>query len=52
MTRFEILVELNGVKQQLDTYNEEPISLTYNVADVSDISSRNSSFSKTINFVI
>lgn len=48
MTRFEILVELNGVKQQLDTYNEEPISLTYNVADVSDISSRNSSFSKTI----
>ena len=56
MTRFEILVEVNGfvdgyprlVVQQLDTYNEEPISLTYNVADVNDISSRNSSFSKTI----
>lgn len=48
MTRFELLVELNGVKQQLDTYNEEPISLTYNVADVNDIASRNSSFSKTI----
>ena len=48
MTRFELLVELNGAKQQLDTYNEEPISLTYNVADVNDIASRNSSFSKTI----
>ena len=48
MARFELLIELNGVKQQLDTYTEEPISLTYNVADVNDISSRNSSFSKTI----
>lgn len=48
MTRFELLIELNGVKQQLDTYNEEPISLTYNVADINDIASRNSSFSKTI----
>jgi hypothetical protein len=48
MTRFELIIELNGAKQQLDTYNEEPISLTYNVADVNDIASRNSSFSKTI----
>lgn len=48
MTRFEILIELNGVRYQLDTYKEEPISLTYNVADISDISARNSSYSKTI----
>ena len=46
--RYEILIELNGVKQQLDTYKGDPISLTFNVADVADISSRNSSFSKTI----
>jgi hypothetical protein len=48
MARFEILVEVNGQRYQLDTYKEEPISLTYNVADVADISSRNAAFSKTI----
>jgi hypothetical protein len=48
MTRFEILIELNGVRHQLDTDGIEPISLTYNVADVADISKRDSSFSKTI----
>jgi hypothetical protein len=47
-TRFEILIDLNGAKYALDTYNEEPISLTYNVADVNDIASRNTAFSKTI----
>lgn len=47
-TRFELQIDLNGVKYSLDTYKGEPISLTYNIADVSDISSRNSSFSKTI----
>jgi len=48
MARFEILVEINGQKYELDTYKEEPISLTYNVADVADISARNAAFSKTI----
>jgi len=47
-SRFEILIELNGSKYALDTYKEEPISLTYNVADVNDIATRNSAFSKTI----
>ena len=46
--RFELQIDLNGIQYALDTYKEEPISLTYNIADVSDISSRNSSFSKTI----
>lgn len=48
MARFEILVEINGQKYELDTYKQEPISLTYNVADVADISARNAAFSKTI----
>lgn len=46
--RFELQIDLNGTQYALDTYKDEPISLTYNIADVSDISSRNSSFSKTI----
>jgi len=46
--RFELLIDLNGTKYSLDTYKEEPISITYNIADISDISARNSSFSKTI----
>ena len=48
MARFEIQIDLNGIKYALDTYKEEPISLTYNIADVNDISSRNTSYSKTI----
>jgi hypothetical protein len=48
MARFEIMVEVNGIKSYIDTYKEEPISLTYNIADIMDIGARNSSFSKTI----
>jgi hypothetical protein len=48
MTRFELLIELNGERRWLDTYNTEPISLTYNVADIIDIDKVNSSYSKTI----
>jgi hypothetical protein len=48
MTRFEILVEIDGEKYLLDTYKDEPISLTYNIADIQDISKRNTSYSKTI----
>ena len=48
MTRFELLIELNGERRWLDTYNNEPISLTYNVADIIDIDKVNSSYSKTI----
>lgn len=48
MARFEIQVEIGDKKYFVDTYKEEPISLTYNVADIADIAARNSSFSKTI----
>lgn len=46
--RYEIIVEVNGENRYLDTYKYEPITLTYNVADIQDISKRNSSFSRTI----
>lgn len=48
MTRFELLIELNGERRWLDTYNSETISLTYNVADIINIDKINSSYSKTI----
>lgn len=46
--RFEIIVDVNGSKEYLDTYTTEPISLNYNIADLTNISARNSSYSKTI----
>jgi hypothetical protein len=46
--RFEFLVEVNGITWSLDAYKDEPISLIFNIADIADIASRNSSFSKTI----
>jgi hypothetical protein len=46
--RYEIIVEVNGQNRYLDTYKYEPVTLTYNVADIQDISKRNSSFSRTI----
>lgn len=53
--RFEIILDLTatlGTQSQnrvyLDTYQTEPISLNFNIADITDIGSRNSSFSKTI----
>jgi hypothetical protein len=48
MTRFELLIELNGQRRWLDTFDSEPISLTYNVSDIMEIDKRNSSYSKTI----
>lgn len=48
MTRFEILIEVGGVRRFLDTFKEDPISITYNVADILDIDKVNSSYSKTI----
>jgi len=47
-TRFEIIVNVNGERNYLDTYQSEPISLNYNIADLTDINARNSSYSKTI----
>ena len=51
--RFEILIAKDllstGVPSvYLDTFEEESISLNFNIADITDISSKNSSYSKTI----
>lgn len=48
MARFELQVNIDGVNYFLDTYPDEAISLNYSVAEIQDISARNSSFSKTI----
>jgi len=48
MNNIEIFVKINDEWRLLDTYENETISLNYNLADIQDISSRNSSFSKTI----
>lgn len=48
MTRFEILIELNNLRYNLDLFQEESIEINYNIADINDISSRNSSYTKTV----
>jgi hypothetical protein len=48
MVRYEILIKLNDEMKALDTYDVDPIQLIYNIADIKDISFRNSSHSKSI----
>jgi hypothetical protein len=48
--RFEVIVQINGVNRYLDTTDSEPFPLNYNIADIKDISSKNSSYSKTLAF--
>jgi hypothetical protein len=48
MNRYEIIVKVGDENKALDTFSANPISLNYNIADIKDISSRNSSYSKTI----
>lgn len=48
MTRFEIIVEIDGKQKYLDTEGVENISLNFNIADITDPEKRNSSYSKTI----
>jgi hypothetical protein len=50
--RYELIVSINGENKLLDTQIDDTIqasvSLNFNIADVSDISSKNSSYSKEI----
>lgn len=47
-TRFEIIVEVNGQKRYLDTYDYTPISFNYSINEVQDISTTNGGYSKNI----
>lgn len=48
MTRFEIIVKINDTSYYLDTTDSEGISLQYAISDLTDISARQASYSKTI----
>lgn len=48
MTRYEVLVIVNDIKYYLDTDDEQIFELNYNISDITDIGSVNSSYSKTI----
>lgn len=45
---FQIWVDVNGRRLELDTMQEEDIDLTYSISDVADISKVSWSYSKTI----
>jgi len=47
-TRYEILIKIGDDKYYLDTFKYDAISLNYDIANIKDISGRNSSYSKTI----
>jgi hypothetical protein len=46
--RYQIQVDNNGDKHFLSTYKDESFTISYSVADIRDISSRNTTFSKSI----
>lgn len=46
--RYSIMVEINGQRYFIDTYAYDPISLTLSIADIKDITQRDSSYSKTV----
>ena len=47
-TRLEIILEVQGQKFYLDTTGVDAIPLTYNIANIADISTTQGSYSKTI----
>ena len=46
--RFEIIVEIDGTQYYLDTYDIRGVPLNLSIADIKDISKRNSSYSLSI----
>ena len=48
--RFEVIVKINGVNQYLETSEYASFPINYNIADIEDISKKNSSYSKTLSF--
>ena len=47
-TRYEILIKIGDEKYYLDTFQYDPVSLNFDIANIKDISGRNSAYSKTI----
>ena len=48
MTRYEILIKIGDERYYLDSFQYDPISLNFDIANIKDISGRNSAYSKTI----
>lgn len=48
--RFEVIVKINGVNKYLETSEYASFPINYNIADIADISKKNSSYSKTLSF--
>lgn len=48
MNHYQLLVNVNGNQVYLDIDNSFGISLNYSISDINDISTKNSSYSKTI----
>jgi len=48
MSKQELLVDIDGVRQKIDMYDDEMVQLVFSIADIIDIGSRNASFSRTI----
>lgn len=49
-TRYEVIVQVEGVKYYLDTYDYSPITVDYQISDIRQIENRNGSRSLTIEF--
>ena len=46
--RYEIIINTDNGDFYLDTFDSEPVDLNYSIAEIQDITKRNSSYSKTI----
>src|ERR1035437_10159744 len=47
-SRVEIEIEISGIRYMLNTIDNEPIPLTFQIGDIQNIDATNSSYSKTI----
>lgn len=48
MPRYEIQIKVDGVYYILDTYEYEPVSLQYQISDITEVDKRKANYSKTI----
>lgn len=48
MARFEIIIKINNIDYYLDTNDVDPFNIQYAISDITDIASRNATFTKTL----